>query len=319
MKVSEIRDEVEAAEARIRPFIRETPLEYSNSLSRLGGCWVYLKMENLQLTGSFKLRGAVNKILSLPKEEKLKGVLTASSGNHGMAFAWAARKFGVNGRIYLPQTGSPTKIDALRSYGADIELYGDDCIKAERFAKETAEKEGLTFVSPYNDPKIIGGQGTVAVELKKQMEKIDVVLVPVGGGGLISGIAGYLKAFDKPPQVVGCQPEKSAVMYHSLKAGYLLDIESEPTISDGSAGGIESGSVTFAICRDQVDDFVLVSEEEIIAALKLIMERHHILIEGAAALSVAAFIKQKEHYKGKNIALVLSGAKISLATLKEIL
>lgn len=319
MNEAEIRTEVLAAEARIRPYIQETPLDHSPYLSREGECEVFLKQENLQLTGSFKLRGAVNKILSLSEEERRAGVITASSGNHGMAFAWASRQFGVKGRIYLPEIVSQVKIEALQTYGADIRLYGDDCVKAELHARDTAVREGLTYISPYNDPQIIGGQGTAALELEAQMDRIDAVFVPVGGGGLISGMAGFLKSKDKSINIFGCQPERSAVMYHSVRAGHILEMESEPTISDGSAGGIESGTITLQICRDMVDDFILVSEEEIISALKLILERHHVLIEGAAALSVAAFLKHRERFRGKNVVLLLSGAKISLSTLKEIL
>ena len=315
----EIRKEVLEAEESIREHIRETPVEYSPYLSRLGNCDVYLKLENIQLTGSFKLRGATNKILSLTKEEKDKGVITASTGNHGAAFAWLAKKFNVRGTIFLPETSSPTKIESLRLYGADVQYYGDDCVKAEIHARKIAGKEGLIFISAYNDPQIIGGQGTIGIELQRQISRIDCVLVPVGGGGLISGIAGYLKSESKNIEIIGCQPEKSAVMYASIRAGRILVLESELTISDGSAGGIEPDAITFPICQELVDDFILVTEEEIISALRLIMEKHYLLIEGAAALPVAAFIKQKNRFQGKNVVLILSGSKISLESLKKIL
>jgi threonine dehydratase len=316
---SAVRKDVLDAEERIRSHIRETPVEYSPYLSRLGNCSVYLKLENIQLTGSFKLRGAANKILSLTKEEKEKGVITASTGNHGVAFAWMAKKFDVKGTIFLPETSSPTKIEALRLYGAELQYYGDDCVKAEIHARKIAEERGLTFVSAYNDLQIIGGQGTIGIELARQIPHIDCVLSPVGGGGLIAGIAGYLKTENSDIEIIGCQPEKSAVMYASIKAGRILDMESEPTLSDGSAGGIEPGAVTFRICQELVDDFILVAEEEIISALRLIMEKHYLLIEGAAALSVASFIQQIDRFQGKNVVLVLSGSKISLETLKKIL
>jgi threonine dehydratase len=304
---------------RIRGHIRETPAEHSLFLSELGGCNVYLKCENLQLTGSFKLRGAVNKILSLSEEEKKRGLMTASSGNHGAAFSWALNRFGLKGSIVLPEITAQTKIDALIMYGADIIKHGDDCIKAEICGRQTAEKEGLTYIPPYNDPQIIGGQGTIGIELMKLAPKIDSVFVPVGGGGLIAGIAGYLKSESQNIEIIGCQPENSAVMYASVKAGKILDIESQPTISDGSAGGIENDSITFPICQELVDDFVLVTEDEIINALKLILEKHYMLVEGSAVLSAAAFIKHKTRFKGKNIVLILSGSKISLETLKKIL
>jgi threonine dehydratase len=317
--VSKVRKDVLDAEKRIRSYIRKTPLEYSPYLSHLGKCDVYLKLENIQLTGSFKLRGAANKVLSLTKEEKEKGVITASTGNHGLAFAWIASQFGVKGTIFLPKTSSSAKVEALRLYDADIQYYGDDCVKAEIHARNTAKQEGLTFVSAYNDSQIIGGQGTIGIELAEQISAVECVLAPVGGGGLIAGIAGYLKAENWNVEMIGCQPEKSAVMSASIKAGRILDMESEPTLSDGSAGGIEPGAVTFPICQALVDDFILVTEEEIASAIRLIIKKHGLLIEGAAALSVAAFIRQIHRFQGKKVVLVLSGSRISMEKLKKIL
>jgi threonine dehydratase len=319
MSAGDVREEALAAETRIRPYIRETPLEHSPFLSRKGKCEVFLKLENIQISGSFKLRGAVNKILALEPQERAKGLMTASSGNHGMAFAHITKKFGINGTVILPEIASEAKMNALHLYDITVEQHGDDCVKAERCARERAEEKGLIYVPPYNDPYIIGGQATIGIELNRQLTGIDTILVPVGGGGLISGIAGYLKTFDNPPEIIGCQPLNSRVMYESIKAGRILDMESQPTISDGSAGGIEKGSITFDLCRDLVDDFILLSEEEIIQALVLIMETHYLFIEGAAALTVAAFLKHPERFYGKKVALIISGAKLSLKTLKEIL
>ena len=315
----EVLKEALIAEERIRKHIRETPIEYSLFLSQPGSCNVYLKCENLQLTGSFKLRGALNKLLSFSKEELERGLMTASSGNHGAAFAWLMKKFDHKGTIILPETTAPTKIESLGLYGVGIEQFGDDCIKAERHGRQTAKKQGLTYIPPYNDPQIIGGQGTIGIELTRQVPGLDCVVVPVGGGGLIAGIAGYLKSENPGTEILGCQPENSAVMHASVKAGQILDLESKPTISDGSAGGIEEDSITFPICQELVDDFILLTEDEIISALKLILEKHYLLVEGAGALSVAAFIKQIDRFKGKNVVLILSGSKISLDTLRHIL
>ena len=314
-----IRRDAQAAEKRISRYVRETPADHSLFLSELGECNVYLKCENLQLTGSFKLRGALNKILSLTEKEKNRGLMTASSGNHGAAFSWALKRFDLEGTVVLPEITAQTKIDALLPYGTKIIKHGDDCIEAEKYGRQTAEKLGLTYVPPYNDPQIIGGQGTIGIELLKQVPDIDCVLVPVGGGGLIAGIAGCLKSVNRKIEIIGCQPENSAVMYESIKAGHILDLASKPTISDGSAGGIEQDTITFPICQELVDDFILVSEEEIISALKLILAKHYMLVEGSAVLSVAAFIKKKKRFQAKNIVLVLSGSKISLETLKKIL
>lgn len=314
-----IREEALAAEKRIRGYIRETPADHSAYLSQQGRGRVYLKCENFQLTGSFKLRGALNKILSLSEEEKKRGLMTASSGNHGAAFSWALKRFGLEGTVVLPRITARNKIDALSLYGAGIIEHGDDCIEAERFGRKTAEKRGLTYIPPYNDLQIIGGQGTIGLELARQVPETDCVLVPVGGGGLIAGIAGFLKSENAKIEIIGCQPENSAVMFHSLKAGKILDLESKPTISDGSAGGIEQDSITFPICQDLVDDFILLTEDEIISALKTVLEKQHMLIEGSAALSVAAFIKHADRFEGKNVVLILSGSKINLETLKKIL
>jgi threonine dehydratase len=319
LDAQEIGKEVSKAEKRIRIHIRETPVEYSPFLSQLGDCEVYLKLENFQLTGSFKLRGAMNKLLALDQSQREKGIITASSGNHGMAFAYLTKAFDFKGTIFLPKIASNTKIEALREYGAEIRFYGDDCVKAEMQARATAEREGLAFMSAYNDLQVIAGQGTIGLELERQLKSIDAVFVPVGGGGLIGGIAGYLKSRRESIEIIGCQPYNSCVMYESIKAGQLLDLESKPTISDGSAGGIEPGAITFAICRDLVDTWLILSEKEIIEAIKLILRKHYLLIEGAAALGVAAFLKDKDRFQDKTVVLVITGNKISIETLKEIL
>jgi threonine dehydratase len=314
-----IRKEVLEAEGRIRPYIRKTPVEPSPILSQAGRCTVHLKLENLQITGSFKLRGAANKLLSLSREEKARGVITASTGNHGHAFAHVIEKLGGQGTIYLPRNADRAKIDSLRLYDVDLQFYGDDCVQTETQAKRAAQDQNLIYISPYNDMKIIGGQGTVGLELEQQIETIDAVLVPIGGGGLIAGIAGYLKSTYTGIEIIGCQPENSAVMFESIKAGRIVQMESKPTISEGTAGGIEQGAITFSICQRYVDDIICVSEAEIKEALLMIMENHSLLIEGAAALPVAVFIKKKARFKDKNVALILSGSRISLERLKGIL
>lgn len=314
-----IHKEILAAETRIRQYVRETPLEYSPVLSRAGDCDVYLKLECFQKTGSFKYRGAANKFLSLDPEKRKEEMITASSGNHGAAFASLMKDFGGKGTIYLPAGAFPAKVEFLRQHGVGLEFIGDDCLVTESAAKEAALEKKLTFVSPYNDPQIIGGQGTIGVELAKQLKDIDVVLVPVGGGGLISGIAVYLKSVRNQILIIGCQPEASPVMAESVKAGRIIEMESAPTLADGTAGGIEPYAITFDICRQVVDDFSLVSENEIRSAIRLMIEQHQILIEGAAALPVASFLKEKDRFTGKSVVLVISGRKISLDKLKQVL
>jgi threonine dehydratase len=315
----DVKKEVLEAEKRIREYIRETPLEPSPYLSEQGDARVYLKLESSQITGSFKLRGALNKFLSLTAEQQKQEVITASSGNHAAALAYTLHKFGRKGIIYLPENVSPAKVEALRPYGVELRFYGDDCIQSETLARETAVETSRIFISPYNDPQIIGGQGTIGVELLRQMDKPDAVLVPIGGGGLVSGIAGYLKSVAPDIEIIGCQPQNSAVMHASVRAGKILELESEPTLADGTAGGLEPDAVTFDICSKFVDDFILVSESEIKSAIVFAIEKHHTLIEGAAALSIAAFIRDQKRFSGKKVALIISGKKISLGQLKEIL
>lgn len=315
----DVRQEVLEAEDRIRLQVRQTPLEPSLWLGQISGSEVYLKLENLQITNSFKIRGALNKILSLSEEERQGGIVTASSGNHGAAVAYLLRRFGLHGSIYIPETVSRAKVDTLRVYGADLVEVGTDGIEAEIAARETAEREGRVYISPYNDAKIIGGQGTIGLELESQLEGIDAVFCPVGGGGLAAGVAGYLKSSDAQIRFVGCQPRNSSVMYESVREGRILDLPSEPTLSDGTAGGIEMDSVTFPVCRDRVDEYVLVDEEEIASSIRLMLEKHHLLVEGAAALSVAAFVRQAAAFRGARVVLVITGARISADTLVEVL
>jgi threonine dehydratase len=306
------------AYSRIKNFIRETPLEYSPYLSTKCDCNVYLKLENQQVTGSFKSRGALNKILSLSGEEKEKGVLTASTGNHAAAVSYALTIADTTGEIFMPENVSELKVENLKQFEqVKINLFGRDSVDAEKEALRQAEIQGKVYVSPYNDEKVIGGQGTVGYEVLMQLPKADAILVPVGGGGLISGIGGYAKEEKGQIKIIGCQPVNSAVMYHSVKAGKILNMPSLPTISDGTAGGIEKGSLTFPICQKYVDEYHLLEESEILSALGILLKHHQIMAEGAAGLSVAALIKNKEHYKHKNVVLILCGNKMSLELLQS--
>ena len=322
MQDDEILSEVLAAEGRIRSHVRETPLELSPYLSAEADADVYLKLESQQITGSFKLRGAMNKFLSLSKGDRSRPVVTASSGNHAGAVAYALKELGGTGIIYLPSTVSRVKVEALEPYGpygVELRFVGSDSVEGELEAKRVSREEGLLYISPYSDPQVIGGQGTIAVEVERQLERFDAVFVPVGGGGLISGIAGYFKARSPSVRIVGCQPRASRVMYESLAAGRILDLPSERTLADGTAGGVDPDAITFAICQRDVDEMVLVSEDEITLAMRLAIEKHCMLIEGAAALSIASFRKMRSAYRGQTVVLVVSGKKVSLDTLKTLL
>ena len=318
MSESILKETLEA-EKRIRQYTRETPLDPSPYLSQIGKSRVYLKLENIQHSGSFKVRGALSKYLSLSESEKEKGIITASSGNHGAAVAYVLNKFAGKGTICIPLSTPRSKVDLLRLYGADLEFYGECSIATEAYAQEKAKKNGLTYISPYNDLKVIGGQGTIGIELLTQVERIDAVLVPIGGGGLISGIGGYLKSVAKNIEIIGCETENSPAMSASIKAGKIIDVPYMQTLADGTVGGMEQGSITFELCKNIVDDYILVSEEEIAQAIRLIIERHYMILEGAAAMSVASFLKQKERFQGKNVVLLLTSSKIGIETLKEIL
>jgi len=315
----DILQEVIAAEKRIRPHIRETILDYSPYYSRLTQAEIYFKLENLQHTGSFKVRGAMNKVLSLTQAERERGVVTASTGNHGAATAFSLAKLAAGGIVFVPDNASAAKVQAIERLGAEVRCFGDDTAITEGHARRYARDNGLTYIPPYNDVQVIGGQGTIALELARQLQRIDAVLVALGGGGLISGIAGYLKSICPDVEIIGCSPQNSQVMIQSIKAGKILDLPSLPTISDGTAGGVEPGSITFDLCRELVDNYEVVTEDEIKQSLRQYLQIHHMLIEGAAAVAVAACVKLGNRLAGKNVVVVLCGANISLETLKAVL
>jgi threonine dehydratase len=315
----DITTEVITAEKRIRPYIRETILEYSPYYSRLAEADVHFKLENLQHTGSFKLRGAMNKMLSLTRAQRDRGVVTASTGNHGAAVAYSLGKLDATGIVFVPENASLGKVQAIERLGAEVHHFGDDTADTEAHARKFAEQNGLTYISPYNDFQVIGGQGTIAVELVNELNKIDTVFIALGGGGLISGIAGYFKSIHPGMEIIGCSPQNSQVMIRSVGAGKILNLSSLPTISDGTAGGIEPGAVTFDLCRELVDDYETVTENEIKESLGEFLQTQHMLIEGAAAVAVAAMVKRRDRLAGKNVVVIICGANISLETLKTVL
>ena len=311
--------EVGLAAHRIGPYIRETPLEPSPFLSRETGADVHLKLECVQVTGSFKARGALNKLLSLGAAERARGVVAASTGNHGLAVAHALALLGIAGEIFLPASVSPAKLEGLRARGARVRLVDEDPGVVETVARQDADRTGRIYVSPYNDPQVIGGQGTVGVELLRQLEELDAVLVPAGGGGLVGGIGAWLKERAPSVRIVGCQPAACPILVESMKAGRLLELPSAPSLSDATVGLIEARAITFPLCRACVDDWLVVDEPAIRAALRLVLERQSVLIEGAAALPVAALIAARDRWRGARIALVLSGSHIALPTLADVL
>lgn len=315
----DVRQEVIEAEHRIRAFVRTTPVEFSHVLSAAGKCRVHLKLENQQLTGAFKLRGAMNKLLALDEPTRAKGVVAASSGNHGMAVACGASRLGCPAVVFVPDAAVESKVEAIQAYGVEVRRRGADCVLTEANARDFAAAEHMTYISPYNDPLVVAGQGTIGLELEEQLPDLDAIFVSLGGGGLVSGVGGYLKGAGRNVGVVACSPENSPVMHASLAAGRIVEMESRPTLSDGTAGGVEQGSITFDLCRRVIDECVLVTEDEIGAAIRLIVNHHHTLIEGAAGVAVAAFLKQTDRYRDKNVAILLCGANIDTDVLKRIL
>ena len=315
----DIAQDVLAAETRIRPHLNETSLVHSSYYSELGGANVYLKLENLQPTGSFKVRGALNKVLSLSDAERAGGIVTASSGNHGAAVALALSKTGAKGIVFVPEHASSAKVANIKRLGAEVRFFGDDSAVTESHARQYAADNGATFISPYNDREVAAGQGTLAVELFRQLDCIDAIFIALGGGGLVGGIAAHVRSVAPATRVYAVSPENSKVMIESVKTNRILDLPSQPTLSDGTAGGVEPGSITFELCRDLVDEYVTVTEEEIAEALKEFMAVEHMLIEGAAAVTVAAYLKHKQDLDGKNVVVVICGANIALDVLKSVL
>lgn len=309
--IADLAIEITKAADRIRPVVIETPAEQIEGLATTGGIELFLKLENLQTTGSFKFRGASNKILSLSPAQAAQGVIAASNSNHGLGVAAAARTAGIAAEVYVSDHVSPSKARRIEEYGAHIKRIGNDPLEAELAAHAAAVEQGKVFISPYNDVQVMAGQGTIAVELLRQLPPLEAVFVAVGGGGLIGGIGAYIKCASPQTEVVGCWPENSPVLYESIKAGHILDVAEQPTLSESTAGGLEPGSVTLEICSQVIDSSVLVSEAEILDAMRRVRALKRWVIEGAAAVAVAAFLKNAERYNRKRVAVVICGANVS--------
>ena len=300
----------------IKNYIEKTPLKHSERLSKETNSNIFLKLENLQKTGSFKARGALNKILNINSTEK---VVAASSGNHGAAVSYALSKKNMIGTIYVPKNVKKSKVKNIESFGSKVIKFGNDCLDAENEAIRLCKENNLTFVSPYNDYDIISGQGTIGVEILEQNSNIDTVFITVGGGGLISGISSYIKSINPDIKVIGCSPINSSIMINSIKEGKIVNTESKDTLSDGSAGGVEEGSITFNMCKELIDDFCLVSEEEIALQIKNALNIDKMTIEGSAAVAIASAIKMKSYIENKNVAIIICGGNIGSDTLNKII
>ena len=306
MNVNKIKN----ARETIKLFIKKTALKHSHFFSSFCGGTVYLKLENTQVSNAFKIRGALNKMLHLTPEEKQRGVITPSSGNHGLAVAMAAKELNLSAKIIVPETTPRKKINKIKKYNVELMIYGKECDEAEQKALELARKEGMTYVSSYNDPFVIAGQGTIGLEILEEFPEVEVVLVPVGGGSLISGIATAVKDRNRDIKVIGVQSKASPVMYESLRAGEIVKMRVENSIADGLSGGIEEGSITFEIIQKNVNEVILVKEETIKEAIRLLWEKDNQVVEGAGAVGPAALIENREQFKNKKIVVVISGGNI---------
>lgn len=291
----------------------------SSPIGAGSGADLHLKLENQQHTGSFKARGAFNKLLSLEPAARSRGVIAASTGNHGAAVAYAARELGVVARVVVPGNADAGKVAAIAALGGEVLVHGTDSAIAEAHARALALSEELPFISPYNDLDVAAGQGTVGVEITRQLEGVDAVFIALGGGGLLAGIAAWLEVMLPEAAIIGCSPENSAVMIHSLRAGEILELESKPTLSDGTAGGVERGAVTFEWCRELADDLVTVGENEIRQAMRLVYETHGLAVEGAAGVAVAGFLGQAERWRSRRVVAIVCGGNVSPAVLRSVL
>jgi len=308
--------EVYQASQRIRTTVQRTPLIKSSWLSELTGSEIFLKLECLQTTGSFKLRGATNKILSLNRDEKERGVIAVSSGNHGRAVANVAQKHGLPAVICVSETVPENKVSAIRELGAEVLVSGKTYDEASEDAIEVQRERGLTMIHPFDDPHVIAGQGTIGLEIMDQEPEIDTVIVPLSGGGLLGGIALTLKSIDPRIQTIGVSMEKGAAMIESLKTGNVVEIVEQPSLADALIGGLgPENRYSFKINQKYVDRTIPVTENEIAMGMTFALEKEHLVVEGGGAVGIAALLAGKAKDLGRKAALVISGSNVSLSTL----
>ena len=302
--------DIEQAHGRIAAVARRTPLERPLWLANESGRAVWLKMECFQTTGSFKLRGAVSRLSALTESERARGVLTVSAGNHGLAVAHSASLLGIDATIVVPRTASRAKVEAIARYPVTLIERGENYDEAERAARELERQGEKLFVSPYNDPYVIAGQGTAGLEIIMDEPRLEAILVPTGGGGLLAGVAIAVKALMPHIEVYGVESTASPSMLRSLEAGRIVEIEEEESIADGLAGNIEQDSITFPIIKHLIDGIVLVNEASIRRAVARMAREEHVMIEGAAAAGLAAL--DDERFKDYRVAAIITGRNITL-------
>lgn len=310
--------DIHAARGRLAGTIYETPCPYSETLSALTGARVFVKLENLQMTGSFKERGAANLLLQLSPDERRRGVVAASAGNHGLAVAFHAARLGVSAVIVMPEWAPLAKVTAARRRGAEVVLHGDNFDEAYARAREIEAARDLVFVHPFDDPRVIAGQGTIGLELLEQVPGLDAVLVPVGGGGLLGGVALAVKTERPAVQVIGVQAQEVPGMASALAAGTRVTVPAATTIADGIAVR-RVGEHTFDLARRHADRVVTVAEEEIANAILLLLEIEKTVVEGAGAVPLAALANRRVALEGRTVALVISGGNIDVNVIARII
>lgn len=311
-------EQIRKAELRIRDFIYFSPCQLSAALSEVTGQQVFLKLDNLQRTGAFKERGALNRIMLLSEEEKRRGVIAASAGNHAQAVAYHATRRGVLARIVMPLMTPLVKISATRGFGAEVILHGANYDEACAEALRICDLEGMTFLHPFDDPAVINGQGTIGLELLEQVQGLEAVVVPIGGGGLISGVACALKESNPAIRVVGVETERLPSMLRAIEQGEPVTLPAEATIADGIAVR-RAGDLTMPLVRRFVDEIVTVDEEEIANAIMVLLEREKTLAEGAGAVALAALLQKKTSLNGQRTAVLVCGGNIDVSLLARII
>lgn len=305
--------QIREAHARIKPFIHHTPVLTSESINAIAGCEVYFKCENFQKVGAFKARGGLNAVLSIPEEQRKKGVVTHSSGNHAQAMALAARDSGCNAYIVMPNTAPEVKKKAVAGYGAQITFCEPTQEARESNAARIMEETGATFVSPYNDYKVIEGQATATIEFLEEQTDLDFLMVPVGGGGLLAGTALAAHYLNPELQVYAGEPEGAQDAFLSMQQGEVVRIDKPNTIADGLLTTV--GDKNFPIIKQLVKGVLVVNDQEIVEAMRLIWERMKIIIEPSCAVPFAALLKNKEKFIGKKVGIILSGGNVDLTKL----
>jgi len=311
--------DIQDARNSIQGHVKKTPLARSQYLSGLTGSDVYLKLENLQLTNAFKIRGALNRLMKLTADEKARGIIAASSGNHAQAVAVGAEKLKLKATVVVPETTPKIKIEKIRKHEVELVLHGEKYDYAEEYARKLAKEKGLTFVSAYNDEFVVAGQGTVGLEILEDLPNTDSIVAPVSGGSILSGVAVAAKSLKSSIEILGAQPENVAAMYHCLKAGKIINIPMGPTIAEGLDGNIEAGCITFELVQKYVDEVLLFSEDTIKKMVRILWEHEKQIVEASGAIAIAPIVENPRRFAGKRTDAVITGGNIDDAVFKAIL